>query len=354
MGKQTLDPRYYHLCKGKLACVLYSGQTLINGIGPPFPRSWYTEQIAEKNAETPVFVVQLPERDVERLDLVKTFLERVNFRVCKDRPRYDSYVGTWLGHFGIGRSFQEITLRAPNFDRSIIRIYGKGLDPWYGAGLAIIPVAYGSIHLTAWNITFPTTAEKLFWYASCFYLLGSAVALAMVIYWGQFEVSVVYSAARILEGIKSSENKDTRFGLGLIPKTPIKMGEHLVPRVAVEKLLKGRIPKTPVNFCAYLIARQFLKEGLEKNELEGVRFGSLREVIFGGIQARLRLVLGTNFPLCRRVLETFKQGLQACFGILYLAARIYLVAESFLSLRNVPIGVYQTPYLNVMGLIPHI
>jgi hypothetical protein len=38
MGKATLDPFYYRPCKGKLACVLFSGQTLINGLGPPFPR----------------------------------------------------------------------------------------------------------------------------------------------------------------------------------------------------------------------------------------------------------------------------------------------------------------------------
>ncbi|TGO19359.1 hypothetical protein BPAE_0343g00040 [Botrytis paeoniae] len=38
----------------------------------------------------------------------------------------------------------------------------------------------------------------------------------------------------------------------------------------------------------------------------------------------------------------------------YAAARMYLVVESFISLRHVPIGVYQTPELNVMGNIPHI
>lgn len=38
----------------------------------------------------------------------------------------------------------------------------------------------------------------------------------------------------------------------------------------------------------------------------------------------------------------------------YAAARMYLVVESFVSLRHVPIGVYQTPELNVMGNIPHL
>lgn len=42
-------------------------------------------------------------------------------------------------------------------------------------------------------------------------------------------------------------------------------------------------------------------------------------------------------------------------GILvYMAARVFLVVESFISLRHVPIGVYQVPDLNFMGNIPHL
>lgn len=38
----------------------------------------------------------------------------------------------------------------------------------------------------------------------------------------------------------------------------------------------------------------------------------------------------------------------------HLAARIYLVVESFILLRHVPIGVYQLPPLNIMGNVPHL
>ncbi|TGO53394.1 hypothetical protein BCON_0124g00120 [Botryotinia convoluta] len=38
----------------------------------------------------------------------------------------------------------------------------------------------------------------------------------------------------------------------------------------------------------------------------------------------------------------------------YIGARMYLVIESFISLRHVPIGVYQTPNVNIMGNVPHI
>jgi hypothetical protein len=40
--------------------------------------------------------------------------------------------------------------------------------------------------------------------------------------------------------------------------------------------------------------------------------------------------------------------------ILCFAARIFVVVESFISLRHVPVGVYQTPPTNFMGYIPHL
>lgn len=44
------------------------------------------------------------------------------------------------------------------------------------------------------------------------------------------------------------------------------------------------------------------------------------------------------------------------FGVcvVYIAARAYIVIESFISLRHVPIRVYETPDLNFMNYIPHL
>lgn len=47
-------------------------------------------------------------------------------------------------------------------------------------------------------------------------------------------------------------------------------------------------------------------------------------------------------------------GLLLADIILCFAARIFVVVESFISLRHVPIGVYQTPPTNFMGYIPHL
>jgi len=38
--------------------------------------------------------------------------------------------------------------------------------------------------------------------------------------------------------------------------------------------------------------------------------------------------------------------------LLYIGARVFIVVESFISLRRVPIVVYQTPTTNFMGYIP--
>jgi hypothetical protein len=37
-----------------------------------------------------------------------------------------------------------------------------------------------------------------------------------------------------------------------------------------------------------------------------------------------------------------------------LCARAYIVVESFISLRQVPVGVYQTPQGNIMDYVPHL
>jgi hypothetical protein len=47
-------------------------------------------------------------------------------------------------------------------------------------------------------------------------------------------------------------------------------------------------------------------------------------------------------------------GLFLAATLLFFAARIFVVVESLISLRHVPVGVYQTPPTNFMGYIPHL
>ncbi|KAF7947965.1 hypothetical protein EAE96_009035 [Botrytis aclada] len=57
---------------------------------------------------------------------------------------------------------------------------------------------------------------------------------------------------------------------------------------------------------------------------------------------------------CFSLFHYIKIVLLGLGAALYVAARIYIVVESFASLRHVPVGVYQTPNLNLMGNLPHI
>jgi hypothetical protein len=41
-------------------------------------------------------------------------------------------------------------------------------------------------------------------------------------------------------------------------------------------------------------------------------------------------------------------------ALIYLGARFYIVLDSLISLRHVPMGLYETPSLNIMGFIPHL
>jgi hypothetical protein len=41
-------------------------------------------------------------------------------------------------------------------------------------------------------------------------------------------------------------------------------------------------------------------------------------------------------------------------SLMFLYSRVYIVLESFISLRRVLVGVYQTPNINVMGNFPHL
>jgi hypothetical protein len=52
-----------------------------------------------------------------------------------------------------------------------------------------------------------------------------------------------------------------------------------------------------------------------------------------------------------RILSLLGVGL---FGVGYIASRAFIIIESFISLRHVPIDVYQTPNITYLGFVPHI
>jgi hypothetical protein len=339
MGKVSLDSEDTQSRECKTACVLFPGQTLKNGLGPPIPRSWYSGSSVEKDSEIPIRSVLLSEKDLKRLDLVRVFLERIAFRwdansrIWDFGPPYfsDMYIGQQLSDFCHECWNAPITSRAENFSLSIIS--PTGVRIWCQAALGVIPLAYGGVHVAAWRMVFPTTVERSLWRYSCFYLLASSIALAIKIFCMCFDSAVSSAAYRRTGLMKIDERyvKDPDFDLGPTPKSPIKyLGYLLAKRDVRIRLEAGKWPSTMTTTELWSITKFYMNENI------------------------LRPLLGEKLELSQDILRWIRLGIKACIGIVYLAARIYLVAESFLSLRHVPIGVYQTPDLNIMGLIPHI
>jgi hypothetical protein len=74
-----------------------------------------------------------------------------------------------------------------------------------------------------------------------------------------------------------------------------------------------------------------------------------------GSRGRMRATVWRYMSFTIRVLIfEVPFGILLAATILYCAARVFVVVESFISLRHVPTGVYLTPPTNFMGYIPHL
>jgi hypothetical protein len=161
-----------------------------------------------------------------------------------------------------------LKLRASNFS-------GKAADEWQidaphlMAAMALIPAAYGCVHVGALSLQFPTVMERLLWKISCYYLIATALA-----------ASLLYLSVYLPD-----------------------RGERW-----------GRIIASPWHSSKAIL-----------------------EVFGDGEYIR-------NWIFYWAVV---------LIGLVYILSRAYLVIESFISLRHVPMGVYATPRINFMDYIPH-
>ncbi|KAL2069398.1 hypothetical protein VTL71DRAFT_14077 [Oculimacula yallundae] len=269
-----------------IGCTLLSGQSLDGKIGLDFdgPRSGLFSAIA----------ASMSHKDISRLHLISKFVERIE---CRNSLKCLESGNCAPGAYWDVSSGQE-PLRLEHLDHScysgfcyraasteLSSLFDMWSDTKYllGAALALIPTAYGCVHLGAMSIMFPTAMEKLLWKISCFYLIATAATSAATL-------AVVYIDRLTAELIE--------------PPICDKWGFKMGPLRAVSKRLS-----------------KFL----------GVESGTWVDT--------------------RRLLKCV---VLLCILLPYIAARIYLVIESFISLRHVPIGVYQSPSLNFFGNIPHI
>jgi len=336
MGKVSHELQRNHTEGSETACCLFSGQTLLNGLGFPIPRSWYLGHPVEKDEEMPICSVQLSKKDLKRLELVKSFLERIEFLSNHNDEISDygnplfrgRYVGHHLSDFFHQCSGYPMTSREANFRRQVVSPSGIGTRSWCQAALGFIPLAYGCVHLAARTMVFPTPIERSLWQYSCFYLLASTIALAIKILCIRFDHAASSAAHDMLRSIRNSSDGSDNFDLG---------------------------PISPIKYVSYAITKRHVKVRPETKEWPALNLSELWHTIeFDMVLKSLKSLLKNSFQLSLLILRWIKLGINASIGVPYLAVRIFIVAESFLSLRHVPVGVYQTPDLNIMGLIPHI
>jgi hypothetical protein len=290
-------------------CTVVAGQALFSGIGPRLP--WPSLRIRDTppppsapdrpfylNGEPltmfePISSVSLSRKDLKRLSLVEAWITKVlrkGFGNISQPSSPQRYNFTEILH-NASYEYDKLRLwpaklvsrRAKNLAADIL---GIGRESAYLAtALALLPAAYGSVHLVALDIVFPTAIEKLLWKSSCFILIGAAATYGI---------------------------------LGLV----VYANQHISKARQVRKKRKAK-SRSSSGALLYI--------------------GGPLDFLLDAFQKIPR-------PLRKPIVPTFL----VLFAIPYFAARIYLVIESFVSLRHVPIGVYQTPSGNFISYIPHL
>ncbi|MCJ1248821.1 hypothetical protein MMC30_006041 [Trapelia coarctata] len=170
------------------------------------------------------------------------------------------------------------------------RMLGGALGPL----MVLVPAAYGAIHLGALSVVFPTEVEHLLWEISCYILIGVAGGLAVLL-------------ILQLAWMRLGPNGFRMFGARL--RDRLKYTVRIFPR-------------------------------------------------YTSFYARDMLGILWDPPLWKLAIAHFLglsiHAIIYAVGILYIAARAYIIIESFISMRHVPIGVYETPHLNFMNYVPHL
>jgi hypothetical protein len=194
-------------------------------------------------------------------------------------------------------NFAGLSLR---FESLMVLFDSHKMLPWeFTFALIMLTASYGGVHLAAWHFNFPTTTEKWLWHSSCIYVASYAGSILLIDF--------------LVRCMTRGERGEWRS----------KRGSHwwnikVATAGADEDLCE----------CAFCAVRKlvYLRDTW--------RIPLLRILEWLGI------VSGALYLLLLTV------GTPA-----YILARIFLLIESFISLRNVPIGVYAAvPWSNY---IPH-
>ena len=300
----SINWQYTPASGAEAVCTVVAGQALFSGIGPKLPwptwrsrdtppppsgpdRPFYLNGYPLTMFE-PISRVSLSQKDLERLSLADSWITKVarkgSWNISQpsfpQQVDFENILRTASCEYNNLKlwSGTMVSRRAKNLAADILKISEE--SAYLATALALLPAAYGSVHLVALDIVFPTAIEKLLWKSSCFILIGAAATYGI---------------------------------LGLV----VYADQHISKARRVRKERKAKS-------CSSSGGPPYIVHQREP----------------------LDFLFDTFQPIVSPFL--------VLFAIPYFAARIYLVIESFISLRHVPIGVYQTPSGNFISYIPHL
>jgi hypothetical protein len=259
---------YVPASNNEIVCIMASGESSPLGYGPTYYKRSCRRSEDQQSRETcTIDLISFSEKDILRLDSTAKFLARGKTQTGRDMATAEEIVATTFTALFSAYSaaarvkmgyYRLLTSRVANFNGKMLS-FGSGRAYNYAA-LALIPAAYGAIHVGALELCFPSLMERLLWNTSCYILILSAIACGVI-------------------GLSVYLNHQVE------KKWDLNIGQML-----------EHSPKVDSPWGIIIFVFIFLNTG----------------------------------------------------------ARLYIVVESFISLRHVPVGVYQTPVVNFMNYIPHL
>jgi hypothetical protein len=264
-----------------------------------------------------ISAIAMTRKDLKRFSLISGWASKLNSGLgdstTRNKALFDDENMLQVtfpegSRFGKFPSSDCLSIQANNW---IGESQGDG-DLYIYPALTLLPLAYGCVHFGALGFIFPTQTEKLFWKISCIILIAVAGGLGLLILILYiFTVVRKYCESYLDAHRQSHRDVESAIHTSRTYDNPLKLISHMASSV-VDAVLCGH--------DGYDLADFLMTTG----------------------QVLWYLVLGVGYVLLGFV------------GVAYCVARIFLIVESFISLRHVPIGVYQTPTGNFMSYIPHL
>lgn len=179
--------------------------------------------------------------------------------------------------------------------------------------LFLLCMAYGGLHVTAWNSHFPTSIERTLWRISC--LVVGTPGLGVL----AFEMAgILWHDKDHKELMKSYLNVALAVIICLF--TPSVCGGLIYGMVVI-----SRRPSTALRgFLLFLLILGLLLSLVAILVLEGFALFYL------------------SFLICNSTVKTGIFALATPLALICCSARAYIVIESFISVRSLPVGAYST------------